>query len=95
MIRFNFDLATVIVFMENALKVTDNEVSAKNIYIPRKPSLLIATHHCIYFGPNCNIKFIIQLVQSNKSVVPSNEAPIMSGNKPSFSPIWYYKTTCF
>ena len=72
--------------MEEALKVTDNGAAVKNIYIPCKPSLLIKMHHCIFFGLNCNIKFIFlfQTVQRNKSVVPSNEALIISGNKPSF-----------
>ena len=43
-------------------------------------------HHCIFFAPNYNIKFIfsIQPIQRNKSVASSNEAPVKSGNKPSF-----------
>ena len=70
--------------MEEAPKVTDNGAALKNVHMLCKPSLLIKMHHCIFFGLNCNVKFIflIQTVQRNKSVVPSNEALIISGNNP-------------
>jgi len=89
--RSDFGLASVIIFVEEVLKITDNGAAVeKIIYLYLTIHLLLVNHNVPMhlFGPKCNIKFIynIQLFSSrrNKSVALSNEALIKRNDGENF-----------